>query len=357
MDILRLAALALLCWTFLVVTEARAPGADLTEDDGEAAGRRDQGAEAAEKPAPLDPLFLVIDAARLQRALDEALNLDAGKVSDRPKAPEIGEPLFFDNVRPLGDLKYANELNYLYNSSTRTAPGLQVIEYEYVFADWNAAELDLSYFDGNLELLTPFYQRTLGVGPRRNWVHGLQISPDIYLRSRFVGGSYVYMFGWKPEEDSRFSTLFFVGANRALIGGFAPPGMLARGGGVGAPAPSALGDDRTFGAWRPTFNANFFYKVSEQFTLGIENDLFIHPGKAGEYLIFPFLTYEAGKHAFVQVGGGYYRYEAKDQATFFCHLNLVNPSSRANAEEDRPKAPELGEGRPRRWLASLFGPR
>ena len=189
-----------------------------------------------------------------------------------------------------------------------------------MFADWNAAELDLSYFDGNLEILTPFYQRTLGVGPRGNRVHGIQVSPDIYPRSRFVGGSYAYTFGWKPDEDSRFSMLFFAGANKALIGGFAP---------LGVPVPGRSPRRRDAAGRRPDlrrlaalFNVDVFYKLSEQFTIGIENDLFIHPGKAGEYLIFPFLTWEAGKHAFFQVGGGYYRFESIDQATFFCHVNL-----------------------------------
>jgi len=98
--------------------------------------------------------------------------------------------------------------------------------------------------------LTPFYQRTLGVGRRGNWVHGFQLSPDIYVRSGFVGGSAVYAFGWKPEKESRFSTLFFAGPNRTLIGGFNPGQSRATG-----------SDDRVYGAWRPTFNVNLFYEL------------------------------------------------------------------------------------------------
>ena len=158
---------------------------------GEPSGRPDRGDDAAETPGKLDPLFRAIDPARLQRLFDEVVGLDSGDVSRRPEAPELGEPVFFDLTRPLGDRKYGNELNYLFNSSTRNAPTLQVIEYEYAFADWRAAELDLSYFNGNLEILTPFYQRTLGVGRRRNWVHGYQVSarplPEERVRRRLGG--------------------------------------------------------------------------------------------------------------------------------------------------------------------------
>ena len=138
---------------------------------------------------------------RAPAALDEAFGFDSGDTSDKPEAPEIGEPVFFDVVRPLGEKKYANEFNYLLNPSTRNAPTLQILEYEYVFADWNAVELDLSYFNRKLEILTPFYQRTLGVGRDGNWVHGVQVSADIYVRSKFLGGSAVYVLGWKPRRS------------------------------------------------------------------------------------------------------------------------------------------------------------
>jgi len=324
---------------------ARAPG----QESGE---RSDRGGDPAEKPGRLDPLFRAIDPARLQKLFDEMVGLDSGEVSRRPEVPEIGEPVFFDLTRPLGDLKYGNELNYLFNSSTRNAPTLQVIEYEYTFADWRAAELDLSYFNGNLEILTPFYQRTLGVGRRRDWVHGYQVSPDLYLRSGFVGGSAVYALGWKPEEKSKFSSLIFLGANRALIGGFhpTPAGVV----------PSNPGD-RVFGSWRPTVNVNLFYSLSEKFSLGFEADQFIRRGKAGEYLDFPFLTYKPGRHAFFQVGGGYYRFESRDQFTFFLHLNFVNPSNRRTREDEGRG--ESGEeksddsGPIRRCLDRLLGDR
>ena len=199
-------------------------------------------------PASFDPVFGRINPARIQRRFDEWLGLDSGERSDRPEPPEIPEPVFFDVVRPLGDLKYANELNYLLNSSSRNAPTLQVIEYEYVFADWRSAELDLSYFNGTWRSSRPSISGRRGRA-EGNWVHGYQVSLDLYLRSGFVGGSPVYNFSWKPEEESRFSTTFFVGANRALIGGFNPAAGRPR---ALAAAPAV---DRTFGAWRPTFNA------------------------------------------------------------------------------------------------------
>ncbi len=323
------------------------------EPEPASTGRADQGGESAEAPGPLDPFFRAIDPARLQRGFDRFFGLDSGDASKRPKAPEIGEPVFFDVTRPLGDLKYNTELNYLFNSSSRNAPGLQVIEYEYTFGDWRAAEIDLSYFNGNLEILTPFYQRTLGVGRRGNWIHGYQVSPDLYLRSGFVGGTAVYALGWKPEAESRFSALAFLGANRALIGGFHPTPA-----GRSGVAPG----DRTFGAWRTVANLDVFYKLTEKLSLGFEADQFIRPGRAGEYLDFPFLTFEPGKHAFFQAGGGYYRFESRDQFTFFLHVNLVNPSTRKAEGTSRG---ELGEptteadepGPVRRAFGRLLGDR
>ena len=338
-------------------------------ETGDSGGRANQGEEVT-KPGGLDPLFQPINPANFQKLLDRAFGFDTSDRSSKPKVPEIGEPLFFDLTRPLGDLKYGNELNYLLNPSTKNAPTLQVIEYEYSLADWNSAELDLSYYNGRLEILTPFYQRTLGVGKRGNWVHGLQVSPDIYTNSRFVGGSAVYIVGWKPEPESKFSSLFYAGANRALIGSFhfpqAGPSPFRS---IGAAAPSTGGqpDDKTYGAWRPTINYDLFYKINEKTTFGIENDFFIGHGRSGEYFSFPLVTYETGKHAFFQVGGGYYHFESRDQFTFLLHLNFVNPSPRKVREEkveDRREAERSTDeadaeqpSRLRRWLSRLGGDR
>jgi hypothetical protein len=317
----------------LPATAARSPFEGLNRRLALFASRRPPKTEAdrptaeeppkAERPDPIGRLIDPINPARLQRRLDVAFGFDSGDEADRPEAPEIGEPVFFDVVRPLGERKYANEFNYLLNPSTRNAPTLQVLEYEYVFADWNAVELDLSYFNRKLEVLTPFYQRTLGVGRDGNWVHGVQLSTDLYLRSKFVGCTAVYMLGWKPDVESKFSALIFAGANRALINGFAPIDVI----------PPRRPDDRTFGAWRPTLNVDLFYKLGERITLGIENDLFCHAGQAGEYLVMPFITWELSDHAFLQAGAGYYRFESVDQATFMLHLNFLNQSKRSKASD------------------------
>ncbi len=325
----------------------------------------------AEPDGPFDPFFDLIDPARLQRDLDRLLGTRFGPRRPervRPEVPEIGEPVFFDLTRPLGALKYSNELNYLFNSSSLSSPTLQVIEYEYTFADWNAVELDLSYYNARLEVITPFYQRTLRVGCRGRSISGIQVSPDIYLRSGFIGGSAVYAYGWQPTKESRFSLLSFVGVNRMLIGGFLTqtptPGQAGSMLSTATTRAGHSGDvDRIYGAWRPTFNLDLFYKLNEKFTLGIENDLFFHSGKGGEYLSFPFVTWEAGQHTFFQLGGGYYHFESKDQFTFLLHLNFVNPSIRredalkaGSAEGTRPESSTDAEADPpragpiRRWL-------
>ena len=309
------------------------------------------GGQKAEADGPLDPVFDLIDPARLQRELDRVLGPRFGgnrPKQDRPEVPELGEPVFFDLTRPLGAKKYSNEINYLLNPSTKNAPTLQVIEYEYAFADWNSAELDLSYFNGSLEILTPFYQRTLGVGQGGRSVRGLQVSPDLYLRSGFVGGSAVYAYGWKPSKESRFSLLSFLGANRILVGGFQfPSPSLSRFGPIVPPSASTgtPSGDRVYGSWRPTFNLNLFYKLTKKVSLGIENDLFFGSGRNGEYFSFPFLSWDVGRHAFFQVGGGYYHFESRDQFTFLLHLNFVNPFVRGDDEnsskaEDASKSAE-----------------
>ncbi len=308
------------------------------EDEAKGEGTGEGEAKEAAKDGPLDPFFDLVDPARLQRELDKALGARFPRRRPRrelPEVPEIGEPVFFDLTRPLGARRYSNEINYLFNSSTRSAPTLQVIEYEYAFADWNAVELDLQFYDQILEVITPFYQRTLGVGCGGRSVYGIQVSPDVYRRSGFIGGSAVLAYGWKPTKESKFSTLSFVGVNRQLIGGFFTPnsarqrlgGMVQTGAATTAPEP-------IFGAWRPTFNFDVFYQLTETVSLGIENDLFFQSERrSSEYLSFPFVTWEAGQHAFFQVGAGYYHFEGRDQATFLVHLNFVNPSVKIREED------------------------
>ena len=291
-----------------------------------------------EEDGPLDPFFDLVDPAQLQRGLDKALgNLFEQRRPRRelPEVPELGEPVFFDLTRPLGARRYSNEINDLFNSSTATAPTLQVIEYEYAFADWNAVELDLQFYDQILEIITPFYQRTLGVGRGGGSVYGIQVSPDIYRRSGFIGGSAVYVYGWKPSRESRFSTLSFVGVNRQLIGGFlAPSSVGSRLGSGVAPGATGAALNSIYGAWRPTFNFNAFYKLTETVSLGIENDLFFQSDRrSSEYLSFPFVTWEAGQHSFFQVGGGYYHFEGRDQFTCLVHLNFVNPAVKESGRD------------------------
>ncbi len=307
--------------------------------DQPAAAKPSQEPASPEKDGPLDPFFDLIDPSRFQKILDQAIADRSGRERPRrelPEVPEIGEPVFFDLSRPLGAQKYSNEFNYLLNPSTANAPTMQVLEYEYAFADWNTVEVDLAYFNQSLEILTPFYQRTLGVGRNGRTVRGIQISTDLYLRSGFVGGSAVYAFGWKPTKESRFSTLSFLGVNRTLIGGFLfPASPVGRMGLITSPSATtpATPDDKVYGAWRPTFNLNLFYKLTEKVSLGFENDLFFQSGRASEYFSFPFLTWEAGQHAFFQAGGGYYHFESRDQFTFLLHMNFVNPSVKVSKEQ------------------------
>jgi hypothetical protein len=319
---------------------------DRPDRGGEAESLTAAGSEAGEldRPAPLGPLFRTLNPARLHRRFDELLGLDADDQSDKPEAPEVPEPVFLEFVRPLGALKYENELNYLIVAPTGRVPAGQFLEYEYVFSDWRAAKLELEFAQGSLETLEPGYQRTFGVGRRHNWVHGFQIFPEIFMQEKFVGGTATYMFNWKPTEESAFSTSLWAGANRMMIQGpDATRLRLARqlaGRAAGLSGPEAAeAADRPAGVWRPLAVADAWYTLSPSVAVGVENDFFCSR-RFGEYLILPHVNWQPTVHIFVQVGVGYYRFGSVDQAVFMAHVNLVNPSHR------RPRRESARDGTP-----------
>lgn len=322
---------------------------------GEAGGEGSGGPSAANSgaaslPDPFRPFFEAINLAQLHHRLDEALGFDAGTQSPRPEAPEIPLAVFIEVVRPLGGLKYENQTNYFIGAFTGSAPTLQALTYEYVFADWNAVRLELFYPNGNLASLVPGYQHTLGVGPRGNWVHGFQILPEIFLQRDFVGGRAFYIFGWKPEKESPWSAALSLGADRASIEGTeARAGLRAR----QRAGPGEAGGEEPGSVWRPFISANAFYAFGPSLSVGLENDLF-PSSRLGEYLFLPNLTWRPTQHFFVQVGAGYYQLDSEGQATFMCRVNIINPSTR----KPRPiEAGEAGGGRACRCLSRWCGSR
>jgi len=180
--------------------------ADRSGRRGEAESLTAAGSEAGDlkRPDPLGPLLDPLNPARLHRRFDERRGLDADDQSDKPEAPEIPEPVFLEFTRPLGTLKYENELNYLIVAPTGRVPASQFLEYEYVFADWRAAKFEMEFSQGKLETLEPGYQRTLGVGRRHNWVHGFQVFPELFIQEKFdrrVGLQHVALGGCEPDDD------------------------------------------------------------------------------------------------------------------------------------------------------------
>ncbi len=320
---------------------------------GEAESLTASGSETGdlERPAPLEPLLGPLNPARLHRRFDELLGLDADDQSDKPEAPEVPESVFLEFTRPLGALKYENELNYLIVAPTGRVPASQFFEYEYVFADWRAVKLELEFVQGSLETLEPGYQRTLGVGRRHNWVHGFQVFPELFIQEKFVGGTAAYMFNWKPTEESAFSTSLWAGVNRTMIQGPDATRLrlsrLVTGRAAGLTGPDAAeAADRPSGVWRPLAVADVWYTLSPSVAVGVENDFFCSR-RFGEYLILPHVNWQLTKHFFVQVGAGYYRFGTVNQAVFMAHVNLVNPSRRkprrdsaTDRESARDRAPE-----------------
>lgn len=291
------------------------------------------GARAEELPAPLDELFEALDPGRFQHKLDEFLGLDAEQ-SSKPKAPELPLAVFVESIRPLGALKYENQLNYFVSTFTGSAPTFQSLTYEYVFADWNALRVEvIAPRPGRIDALGLGYQRTLGVGRDHNWAHGVLLLPEFSLRGTgFVGGSTFYTFGWKPDEKSPWTASFSIGANRASFANRPLSGASA--GGSGMPGADGARSDRgdETRAWRPLATGNAWYTVSSRLTVGLELVAYPH-GRFGEYLAQPNFTWRPTKHFFVQAGAGWYEVGGRDQASFMCRINLLNPSSRQPRED------------------------
>ena len=283
-------------------------------------------------PAPLAGLFEAINPARLQRRIDTRLGLDSLR-SDRPRAPELPLSLFVETIRPLGSLKYDNQLNYFVGAFTGNAQTLQTLTYEYVFADWNAARAEVIAPGGKVEALGFGYQRTLGVGRNHNWAHGFLILPELSLTGNgFVGGTAFYTLAWKPTEESPWTLGGSAGANRAS---FATRPADRPEGGAGSMMlrmPGAVGSGRTereteAEAWRPFAALNVWYTFSPKLTVGLEADAYAHD-RFGEYAVLPNLIWRPKRHFFLQLGAGWYEVAGHSQAVFAVRVNLLNPTQR-----------------------------
>ena len=297
-------------------------------------GDRSGGGEE-ELPAPFEALTERLNLANLHRKYDAARGEDVTK-SSKPLGPELPLAVFFETVRPLGSLKYENQLNYFASAYTGGAPTLQTATYEYVFADWNAARVEIVAPAGSVEALGFGYQRTFGVGRRANWAHGALVLPEISINgSGFVGGTALYTAAWKPERESPFTFGGSVGANRASMANRplsgADPGVGSLGMGMGLGTPARRGDDEAR-VWRTLAAGNAWYNVNKKVTVGIELDAFAHR-EFGEYVALAHLTYRPVKHFFAQFGTGWYEIGGNGQAVFVVRLNLLNPSGRTAGGE------------------------
>jgi hypothetical protein len=295
--------------------------------------------KAEELPAPLDTLMEALNPSRLQKAFDRRRGASVEQ-SDKPAVAEFPLSVFVESVRPLGSLKYDNQLNFLNADFTGDAQALRTLTYEYVFADWNAARFELVAPGGRLEALGFGYQHTLRAGERGNWADGFLVLPEVATTgSGFVGGSAFYTAVYKPTRESPWTYSGSVGANRASmanrpIDAAVAPGIGSMGlrmgtGGTAAPKSPAEEEARI---WRPFGALNAWYTVNQKVTVGLELDAYAHR-QFGEYLVLPIVTYRPTKHFFVQFGAGYYEIGGDPQAAFMVRVNLLNPSSRKPRDE------------------------
>lgn len=315
------------------------------------------------QPSLIGPLINPLDPALLHWRLDEALGFDTRKVSHLPKAPELPEALFYDLMRPLGALKYDNETNYLIASFTGSEPTLQLLELEYMAADWRAVELQLNWDNGQFAALVPGYQRTLGVGPEGNWVHAYQIQVPIFFQSGIVGGRAAYFFGWQPDRESPFGAYLIAGAERVAVEesggrshpigpvgtfGLTPPG----GGSLGA---SAAG--RAFGVWRPLAAIDLFYTLNERLSVGLESDAFIDD-HYGNYIILPQIQWQPLVHVTIKAGAGWYEFGGEGQAIFSARVMITQPTPRRSYDDHDPnpgRNARAARGMIGRWLGGRRG--
>lgn len=313
------------------------PGGRQRGGEGGESGERggEEGGAESELPAPLDGLFEAINLAQIQRRIDARLGRDTIR-SDKPRAPELPLSVFVESIRPLGSLKYDNQLNYFVGTFTGSAPTLQTLTYEYVFADWNAARVEMIAPRGQVESFGFGYQRTLGVGANHNWAHGFLILPEVSVRGTgFVGGSAFYTAAWKPEEKSPWALGGSVGANRASFS-TRPLSMPQGGAGTMMMRMPGTGDrmamdqperEEEARVWRTFTAVNFWYTFSPKLTVGLEADAYFHD-RFGEYLVQPNLTWRPTKHFFAQFGAGWYEVAGHSQAAFMVRVNILNPSPR-----------------------------
>jgi hypothetical protein len=332
----RTAALPVVVAVLLLAAPAAAQEGGTGEQSGGLAGG---GRE--ELPAPLGGIFDALNPARAHRRFDRWLGLDTEQ-SDKPRAPEIPLSVFVETVRPLGALKYENQFNYFVGAFTGSAPTLQTMTYEYVFADWHAARVEvIAPRPGQIDALGFGYQRTLGVGRDHNRAHGVLILPEVSIKGTgFVGGSTFYTLAWKPEEESPWTFGGSAGANRASFAtrplGGAEGGtgsMMARMPGEAGRMATRPEREEEVRVWRSFAALNAWYTFSPRLTVGLEADAYPH-SRFGEYLVQPNLTWRPTEHFFVQFGAGWYEIGGRSQASFMCRVNILNPSGRRSREGD-----------------------
>ena len=245
-------------------------------------------------------------------------------------------------MRPLRALEYDNETNYFLGSFTGKNPTLQLLELEAVIADWRAAELQLNFNNGIFVAAVPGCQRTLGVGPRGNWVHACQIQVPVYVRSDIVGGRAAYFFAWQPDEESPWAAYLIAGAERVAVttsGGTVGPGAGHRGGRISTDAvPTNLGPGGgpEIPVYLPLAAFDLFYTINERLSIGIENDVFAHPSH-GQYVVLPQFEWQPLVHLSFKGGINYIQQGGEGQAMFKLRVMVTQPHpSEDNLDDHDP---------------------
>ena len=233
--------------------------------------------------------------------------------------------VFVESVRPLGSLKYEGQFNYFASAFSGSAPTLETMTYEYVFADWNAARVEIvSPKPGSVDALGLGYQRTLGVGENPQ-LGARRVGPPGIIAAGYAASSAARRCTRWPGSPKRSrpgrsadrsgptgprsTTAPSTGASDSITGDVGSLMMRMGGGSDAADRPEAEEESRV---WRTFAAGNLWYTFTPKVTVGLEIDAYVH-NKFGEYLVQPNITYRPTKHFFAQAGVGYYEIGGKSQ--------------------------------------------
>lgn len=198
---------------------------------------------------------------------------------------QIPEPMIYDLVRALGAKKGEYELNALIRSEQHTRLHETHVspEFEYVFADHLAGEVELPMTGSNVDSLKGALQWTFNIfGSKKQFAHGLQFMTEKHVHQTTATElTPLFLHGHRLSKDWSYL---------AMMGG-------------------QYSNDKNKPDFIPVLNFTIFYLYSEskEIEFGLEQNLFGASDKFEFYRIVPQMEIILRNHLKMQLGfGGLY---------------------------------------------------